>query len=75
MKTNEKIQRNGLDICPYDDLFVPIAMLNLKDKITKGNMLCSEALNLLRSRGMNVTHLCYKSTLLYRRLCCEECKK
>ncbi|CAF4423377.1 unnamed protein product, partial [Adineta steineri] len=26
-------------------------------------------------RGMNVTYLCYNSTLPFRRLCCEECKK
>ena len=50
-------------------------MLNLKDKMMKGNMLCSDALDLLRSRGMNVTYLCYNSNLPYRRLCCEECKK
>ncbi len=75
VKTKEKTQRNRLDICPYGDLFVPIFMLNLKDKIMKGNMLCPDALNLLRTHGMNVTYLCYKSTLPYRRLCCEECKK
>jgi hypothetical protein len=50
-------------------------MLNLIDKFTMGNMLCVDALNLLRSRGMNVTFLCYDSMLPFRRLCCEECKK
>ncbi len=50
-------------------------MLNLKDKIMRGNMLCPDALNLLRTRGMNITYLCYNSVLPYRRLCCEECKK
>jgi hypothetical protein len=71
----EKIKRNNLSTCPYGDLFVPISMLNLKDKIMKGNMLCSDALNLLRARGMNVTYLCYDSMFPYGRLCCEECKK
>ncbi len=50
-------------------------MLNLMDQFTMGNMLCPDALNLLRTRGISVTHLCYDSTLPYRRLCCEECKK
>ncbi|CAF0872461.1 unnamed protein product [Rotaria sordida] len=48
---------NDLALCPYEDLFVPIPMLNLKDKLMKGNMLCSDAFNLLRTRGMNVIHL------------------
>jgi hypothetical protein len=69
------MKRSNLAVCPYGDLFVPIPMLNLKDKVTKGNMLCNDALNLLRLRGMNVTYLCYDSTLPFRRLCCEECKK
>ncbi len=71
----QKIKRTDLDICPYGDLFIPISMLNLKDKIMRGNMLCPDALNLLRTRGMNITYLCYNSVLPYRRLCCEECKK
>jgi hypothetical protein len=50
-------------------------MLNLNDKMIKGNMLCPDALNLLRARGMNITYLCYNSILPYGRLCCEECKK
>lgn len=50
-------------------------MLNLMDKSTSGNMLCSDAFNLLRTRGINVAHLCYNSTSPFRRLCCEECKK
>ena len=61
--------------CPYGDLFVPTPMLNLMDKFVIGNMRCPDALNLLRSRGINVTHLCYNSTLPFRSLCCEECKK
>lgn len=61
--------------CPYGDLFVPMAMLSLTNTYTEGNMLCTDALKLLRTRGMNVTHLCYDSTMPYRRLCCEECKK
>ncbi len=61
--------------CPYGDLLIRISMLNLPDKLTAGNMLCPDALNLLRSRGINVTHLCYNPTLPFRRLCCEECKK
>ena len=40
-----------------------------------GNMRCPDAFNLLRSRGTNVAHLCNNTTLPYRRLCCEECKK
>ncbi len=75
MPTSQKMKRKDLAICPYGDLFVPIRMLNLKDKMMTGNMLCPDALNLLRARGMNVTHLCYDSTLPYGRLCCEECKK
>ncbi len=73
--TNETMKQNALDNCPYGDLFVPIPMLNLMDQFTMGNMLCPDALNLLRTRGISVTHLCYDSTLPYRRLCCEECKK
>jgi len=69
------IKQTDLSICPYGDLFVPISMLNLKDKMMRGNMLCPDALNLLRARGMNITYLCYNSNLPYRRLCCEECKK
>ncbi|CAF0758772.1 unnamed protein product [Rotaria sp. Silwood1] len=73
--TNQTMKQTDLDICPYGDLFVPIHMLYLADKSRTGNMLCPDALNLLRSRGMNVTYLCYESTLPFRRLCCEECKK
>lgn len=73
--TKQKLKQSDLALCPYGDLFVPISMLNLKDKFMRGNMLCSDALNLLRKLGMNVTHLCYDSIFPYRRLCCEECKK
>ncbi|CAF0804449.1 unnamed protein product [Rotaria sordida] len=73
--TNQTMKQTDLDICPYGDLFVPIPMLYLSDKSTTGNMLCADALNLLKSRGMNVTHLCYNSPLPIHRLCCEECKK
>ena len=70
------MKQNDLVNCPYGDLSVPISMLNLMDKNSeKGNMLCPDALNLLRSRGMNVTYLCYDSKLPFHRLCCEECKK
>ncbi|CAF2938361.1 unnamed protein product [Rotaria sp. Silwood2] len=75
VSTNQKMKRNDLALCPYGDLFVPIRMLNLKDKLMTGNMLCSDALNLLRAHGMNVTYLCYNSILPYQRICCEECKK
>ena len=73
--TNETSNETDLAQCPYGDLFIPVPMLNLMDRYTMGNMLCPDALNLLRSRGINVTHLCYESALPYRRLCCEECKK
>jgi hypothetical protein len=76
VSTNETIiNQTDLVQCPYGDLLVPISMLHLMDKFTMGNMLCADAFNLLRSRGINVTHLCYASTLPFRRLCCEECKK
>ncbi|CAF2760536.1 unnamed protein product [Rotaria sp. Silwood2] len=75
VSTNQTMKQTDLDICPYGDLFVPIQMLYLADKFQTGNMLCPDALNLLRSRGMNVTYLCYESTLPFHRLCCEECKK
>lgn len=73
--SNETINETDLAQCPYGDLFVPIPILSLADRYSLGNMLCPEALNLLRSRGINVAYLCYESTLPYRRLCCEECKK
>lgn len=69
------MKKTDLSHCPYGDLFIPIPMLNLIDLTTRGNMRCPDALNLLRSRGLNVTQLCYNSTLPYERLCCEECKK
>jgi hypothetical protein len=69
--TNETNSAN----CPYGDLSIPISMLNIMDTFTMGNMFCPDAFNLLRSRGINVTHLCYNSILPFRRLCCEECKK
>ncbi|CAF1095072.1 unnamed protein product [Adineta ricciae] len=75
VSTNQTMNETDLAQCPYGDLFVPIPMLNLMDKYTSGNMLCTDALDLLRSRGLNVTHLCYDSTFPFRRLCCEECKK
>ena len=61
--------------CPYGDLYLPIQMLRLTNEYTSGNMLCPEALNLLRSRGVDVTHLCSDLSKPFRRLCCEECKK
>lgn len=73
--TNETSNATDLAQCPYGDLFVPVPMLSLTDRYNMGNMLCPDALNLLRARGINVTHLCYESTLPFRRLCCEECKK
>lgn len=75
ISTNQTHKEIDLPNCPYGDLFVPIPMLNLMDRFMMGNMLCSDALDLLRSRGMNVTYLCYDSNLPFRRLCCEECKK
>ncbi|CAF0963764.1 unnamed protein product [Adineta steineri] len=75
ISTNATMNESDLANCPYGDLFVPIPMLNLMDKFTSGNMLCADALDLLKTRGMNVTYLCYNSTLPFRRLCCEECKK
>jgi hypothetical protein len=72
---NETINRTNLEICPYGDLYIPISMLNIFDTYTVGNMLCPNALTLLRSHGVDVAHLCYNSTLPFRRLCCEECKK
>lgn len=73
--TNQTMIKSDVDNCPYGDLSVPIPMLNLMDRFTPGNMHCADALNLLRSRGMNVTYLCYDTSLPYYRLCCEECKK
>jgi hypothetical protein len=73
--SNQTVKSNTTAFCPYGDLFVPTSMLNLEDVETSGNMLCPQALNLLRSQGMNVRHLCYNSNLPFQRLCCEECKK
>ncbi|CAF4283092.1 unnamed protein product, partial [Rotaria magnacalcarata] len=72
---DQTMEKTDLDNCPYGDLFVPIQMLRLVDKLSTGKMLCPDALNALRSRGMNVTYLCYESSIPYYRLCCEECKK
>ncbi|CAF3681690.1 unnamed protein product [Rotaria sordida] len=35
VSTNQKMKPNDLALCPYEDLFVPIPMLNLKDKLMK----------------------------------------
>ncbi|UJR10377.1 hypothetical protein I4U23_014582 [Adineta vaga] len=54
ISTNQKLKRTNVSICLYGDLVIPTRLFYLIDSIRTSNMHCSEALKLLRARGINV---------------------